>query len=270
VGRDSTGAVQTEIPVKPAETVYVAFDGAPYRWGDYTEMTIAPDGSTFWYLGEYSKITGDNNGRWGTWISSFSFGCKGGGNTPPVAVIDTPVQCSNLDCNFVGHNSTDDNAVTSYAWDFGDSSVSNEADPSHGYAANGTYDVSLTVGDADGASSTAYTSVTVDDGINNPPSSLTVANIFLDTVNQGGGNKSPRATVTITDDLGNPVGSVGVAGIFTGDGAGSDSGVTGAGGTVVLTSPESKKGKVNFRFCVTSVSDSGSLSWDGGPACANF
>jgi PKD repeat protein len=354
VGRDSTGVVQKEITVKSAETVYVAFDSPPRRWGDYTEMTIAPDGSTFWYLGEYSKNTGNNNGRWGTWINSFTFGCDGGGNKPPVAVINTPVQCSNLDCNFVGSNSTDDKAVTSYAWDFGDGNGSSLADPSHSYAANGTYDVSLTVGDANGASNTAYTSVTVDDGVNNPPnaviksiactgltcaydgsgssddtgiiaydwlfgdgatgsgvgpinhtyasagsytvrltvtdddlasayteeniqvsevtaaSSLTVANIFLDTLNQGGGNKSPRATVTITDDLGNAVGSVDVAGQFTGDGDGSDSGTTGAGGTVVLTSPNTKKGKVNFTFCVTSVSDSGSLSWDGGPACANF
>ena len=48
-------------------------------------MTIAPDGTTFWYLGEYSKNTGTNSGRWGTWIGSFTYAdCTtgGGGSTP--------------------------------------------------------------------------------------------------------------------------------------------------------------------------------------------
>jgi len=36
-------------------------------------MTIAPDGTTFWYLGEYSKNTGTTNGRWGNYIGSFSY-----------------------------------------------------------------------------------------------------------------------------------------------------------------------------------------------------
>ena len=45
---------------------------APRRWGDYTEMTIDPDGETFWYLGEYSKNTGTTSGRWGTYIGSYS------------------------------------------------------------------------------------------------------------------------------------------------------------------------------------------------------
>ena len=55
------------------EITYTAFDSAPRRWGDYTGMTIDPDGLTFWYLGEYSKDTGTTNGRWGTWINSFTF-----------------------------------------------------------------------------------------------------------------------------------------------------------------------------------------------------
>jgi hypothetical protein len=70
---DPAGTLQAETQLKVGETTYVAFDGSPYRWGDYTAMTIAPDGTTFWYLGEYSKNTGTTYGRWGTYIGSFSY-----------------------------------------------------------------------------------------------------------------------------------------------------------------------------------------------------
>jgi len=352
VGRDNTGAIQSELTVKAAEAVYDAFDGSPHRWGDYTEMTISPDGSTFWYLGEYSKNSNFVNGNWGTWVNSFTFGCDGGGgNTPPVAIIDPP-SCTLLDCDFVGSNSSDsDGTITSYAWDFGDGNSSNAIGPAHSYASAGTYNVSLTVTDDGGASDTATTSVTVDDGINNLPTAvitmiscsnatrtcdydgsgssdsdgsvssyawdfgdgstgsgvatshtyanygsytvsltvtdndgaqstnnasetitltdpgdattMSVASIFVDTINRGGGSKSPRATVVIEDNLGNPVGSVDVSGTFTGDAPGTDTGSTDGSGSVVLTSSATKKGKVSFTFCVTDVSGSPTLSWDG-------
>lgn len=354
VGRDSSGAVQTEISVKNAEGVYVAFDGAPYRWGDYTEMTIAPDGSTFWYLGEYSKNTGNNNGKWGTWISSFTFGCSGGGNAPPVAVIATPPNCTLLSCNFVGSNSTDDNGIKTFAWTFGDGNSSALADPQHSYAVKGTYDVSLTVTDFDGASDTANDSLTVDDGVNISPNAvitlidcnnstrncsfngsgssdsdgtiksynwlfgddntgsgvstshtyaaygeytarltvtdnedatdfaeapvsltdpgspitMSVTSILVDTLNLSGGYKSPRATATVQDNQGNFVGSVQVSGVFTGDAPGSDSQPTDSSGSAVLVSGDSKKGKVIFEFCITTVSG-GSLAWDGVKPCAS-
>jgi hypothetical protein len=73
---DPAGTLQAEVLLKSGQIPYTAFDGSPHRWGDYTEMTIGPDGLTFWYLGEYSKNTGTTNGRWGTHIGSFSFnGC---------------------------------------------------------------------------------------------------------------------------------------------------------------------------------------------------
>jgi hypothetical protein len=36
-------------------------------------MTIDPDGKTFWYVGEYSKITASSDGRWGTYVGSFTY-----------------------------------------------------------------------------------------------------------------------------------------------------------------------------------------------------
>lgn len=70
---DAAGTLQAETQLKAGEITYTAFDSAPRRWGDYTEMTIAPDGKTFWYAGEYSKNTGTTSGRWGIYIGSMSY-----------------------------------------------------------------------------------------------------------------------------------------------------------------------------------------------------
>lgn len=69
---DPAGMLQAEAQLKAGETAYTSFDSAPYRWGDYTAMTIDPDGSTFWYLGEYSKSI-SAVAKWGTYIGSFSY-----------------------------------------------------------------------------------------------------------------------------------------------------------------------------------------------------
>lgn len=93
---DPAGTLQAETQLKAGEISYTAFDGSPHRWGDYTEMTIGPDGETFWYLGQYSKITGNADGRWGTYIGSFSYAnCSAGGDpnttpTPEPTVEPTP------------------------------------------------------------------------------------------------------------------------------------------------------------------------------------
>jgi hypothetical protein len=88
---DAAGTLQAEAELKAGDIAYTAFDSVPRRWGDYTEMTIDPAGTTFWYLGEYSKITNNNNGRWGTWIGSFSYAdCNPAGPTATPTPTNTP------------------------------------------------------------------------------------------------------------------------------------------------------------------------------------
>jgi hypothetical protein len=46
--------------------------GSAHRWGDYTTMSIDPDGQTFWYANEYIQTSG--SASWKTKIASFQFG----------------------------------------------------------------------------------------------------------------------------------------------------------------------------------------------------
>jgi PKD repeat protein len=81
-------------------------------------------------------------------------------NQPPTARLST--SCTNLACSMTGDTSSDpEGAIASYLWDFGDGTGSTQADPSHTYAAAGSYPVSLTVTDSNGVTATASQTVTV-------------------------------------------------------------------------------------------------------------
>jgi PKD repeat protein len=83
-------------------------------------------------------------------------------NQAPVAAFTQ--SCNGLSCSFDGTGSSDpDGTIASYSWTFGDGGTSSSATPTHEFAAAGTYEVSLTVTDDDGATTTKTTNVTVID-----------------------------------------------------------------------------------------------------------
>ena len=89
-------------------------------------------------------------------------GGGGGGNTPPVANFTDTV--SGLTVNFTDTSTDSDGSIASRSWNFGDGATSTATNPSHTYAAGGTYNVTLTVTDNDGASSSKTQAVTVSGG----------------------------------------------------------------------------------------------------------
>ncbi|MCP4321555.1 MAG: PKD domain-containing protein [Alteromonadales bacterium] len=87
--------------------------------------------------------------------------------TPPLNYApdtDFSSTVNGLTVNFTD-KSTDDNGVVSHSWNFGDNNSSTAINPSHTYAVDGSYQVTLTVGDAQGLTDTKTSSVTVADGI---------------------------------------------------------------------------------------------------------
>jgi hypothetical protein len=79
---DPAGTIAGERLLVKAQTDYSSFQDnggqSPERWGDYTGMTVAPDGKTFWYVGEYARQDTPNPfANWGTFVGSFTMpGCS--------------------------------------------------------------------------------------------------------------------------------------------------------------------------------------------------
>jgi PKD repeat protein len=74
-------------------------------------------------------------------------------NAAPTA--DFTVDCDQLECDFDGTGSADpDGTLTGYAWDFGDTHTGTGATVDHTFAADGSFQVKLTVTDNEGRTAT--------------------------------------------------------------------------------------------------------------------
>lgn len=99
-------------------------------------------------------------------------------NQPPVASFT--FSCTNLSCNFSDTSVDPDGTVAAWAWDFGDGATATARNPSHSYAAEGTYTVALTVTDDEGAPSTPATrSVSVSPANEGPTAEFTYSCVNL-------------------------------------------------------------------------------------------
>jgi hypothetical protein len=93
------------------------------------------------------------------------------------------------------------------------------------------------------------------------PTTMSVASIEPGLQNEGGGQKRGRVLVTILDDLGDPVAGATVEGTFTGDFNESVAAVTDAAGVATLLTTETRKGGIDYTFCVDDVTHA-TLSYD--------
>jgi serine protease len=92
-------------------------------------------------------------------------------DNPPTAAFT--YSCTDLTCTFDGGGSTDDDAIISYAWTFGDGQSGSGAHVGHTYGSAGTRTVTLTVTDTANQSATASKSVTVSSGGGDPCTNCT-------------------------------------------------------------------------------------------------
>ena len=90
-----------------------------------------------------------------------------GGNNLPVAGFNSGI--AGLDVSFTDTSTDSDGSITAWNWDFGDGNNASLQNPSHTYAAGGTFTVALTVTDNDGGVDSTSQQVTVSAGGSNAP-----------------------------------------------------------------------------------------------------
>jgi PKD repeat protein len=135
----------------PTDTVY---DCRPYASGNSESCPIATAqvGTYYVRVKAYSTFSGVSL------TGSYSIAS----NSPPVANFSFTT--SALVANFTDSSTDSDGTIASRSWNFGDSTSSTATNPSHTYAAAGTYSVTLTVTDNGGATNATTKSVTVSSG----------------------------------------------------------------------------------------------------------
>ena len=160
-------------PSKPGTGEQVTFDAsassdpdgtvANYTWtfgdGTTTETTDPVVNHTYLSPGEYEarvRVT-DDDGATRTKTKTLL------ANSPPSAAVT--VDCTERDCTFNAGGSTDDGAIANYTWAYGDGTTTETTDPvvEHTYPDGGSYDLTLTVTDAFGATDTATSTVEIND-----------------------------------------------------------------------------------------------------------
>jgi hypothetical protein len=72
---EAPGTVEAPVKAVPGLATYNAFDGAPFRTGDFSTVAIDPVDGSFWAANEIAA----SDGNWGTGIAHFDTGLIGGG-----------------------------------------------------------------------------------------------------------------------------------------------------------------------------------------------
>jgi PKD repeat protein len=152
-------------------------DGSVVEWGwsfgDGTTSVARNPSHSYAAGGTYSVrlVARDNDGV--TRSSSKQITVASAPNTPPVA--DFSSSCSGLTCSFTDRSTDADGTVTAWSWTFGDGASSTVQDPSHTYAAGGSYIVELTAKDNGDGTGAVSRQVSVTAPTPPPPISLTAA-----------------------------------------------------------------------------------------------
>jgi PKD repeat protein len=131
-----------------------------WAFGDGTTSTEADPSVTYAASGPYTvtlTVT-DDDGAPSTVSQSVTVSPA---NNPPAAAFTAPTCTAGTPCQFNDASADGDGTIATRSWAFGDGTTSTEADPNVTYAAAGSYTVTLTVTDDDGAPNTVSHDVTV-------------------------------------------------------------------------------------------------------------
>jgi thermitase len=179
-------------------------------------------------------------------------------NISPVAAFT--YSCTGLECSFDAAVSHDpDGSIVDYTWDYGDGSSSSGMTGNHSYTNDGTYTVSLTVTDNDGALGSDIQEITISTAGND---TLHVGDLDGQSTFQSNTRWTAEVTVTVHDEAHNPFnGLTVVTGRWSGGVSGTDIGEDiDQNGQITFSYPAIHKRIESVTFTIESVS--GSLPYD--------
>ncbi len=171
-GSPSTGKAPLEVTFKGSNSTDDK-EITSYQWNfkDGSSSNIKDPTHVFDEPGTYNvllKVT-DEEGLEDTDIVTITVNDEE--NEAPKAVVTaTPTSgVAPLEVQFKGSNSTDDNGISSYSWNFKDGTTASNANPSHTFNEAGEYKVSLTVEDENGLTHSKTITITVEEPAENEP-----------------------------------------------------------------------------------------------------
>ncbi|MFT3798207.1 PKD domain-containing protein [Microbacterium sp.] len=201
-----------------------------WAWGDGSEPSIGVLASHTYAAGGTYTVTltvTDDDGATGTKTAQAVVAAP---NVAPTAAFTSSV--ADLTVSVDGSGSTDsDGTVASYSWNWGDQSAEGSgATASHVYSEAGTYSVTLTVTDDDGATNAVTNSVTV-----TAPAvgSVLAADEFDRTVSSGWGSATTGGAWTLSGTA-SQFSVAGGAGVIS-----TNAGLTRTASLATLASPDS-------------------------------
>jgi PKD domain len=132
-----------EFTANEPSTFTCSLDGQPFTWCESptTYYGLSEGSHTFRVRATDGSANIDPTPAERSWLVTT--------NAPPSAAF--AVSCTGLSCTIDGSPSSDDGTIVSYAWSFGDGTTGSGPTFRHVYASPGTYTVTLTVTDDDGA-----------------------------------------------------------------------------------------------------------------------
>jgi len=141
-------------------------DTLTYAWefGDGGTSTEQNPTHRYTTPGTYTAKVTVSDGKGGTGETTLSVVVTQAANTPPtVTASRTPSGSvpSGTPVSFTASGSDPDGDTLTYAWDFGDGNTSTSQNPTHTYAADGTYIATVTVSDGRGGTGSASVEVFV-------------------------------------------------------------------------------------------------------------
>ncbi|MCK0133808.1 PKD domain-containing protein, partial [Arenibacter sp. S6351L] len=198
-------AVATASPLTGTAPLEVNFDGSgssddkgidSYLWNfDNDQATSSTETATYTFdtAGVYSVTLTVTDAEGESDTETIEINVTEPINTDPIAVASADVLngIAPMEVNFDGSGSSDTEGNLSYLWDFGDGTpISNVVSPTHTFATNGVYTVTLTVTDEGQLTDSATLTITVD----NP-----ITGDFVLRINAGGPELSHDGNVFSAD-----------------------------------------------------------------------